>query len=50
MMLEIIEPMFYVATNGCDMWSGKLPKTNEADTDGPFATLDRSMVGAPART
>lgn len=29
----------YVATNGNDRWSGKLPGPNAAKTDGPLATL-----------
>jgi len=30
---------FYVATEGNDSWSGRLPTPNAAGTDGPFATL-----------
>ena len=30
---------FYVATDGDDRWSGKLPKANADRTDGPFTTL-----------
>jgi len=33
---------FYVATNGNDTWSGRLPAPNTAGTDGPFATLTRA--------
>ncbi len=33
---------FYVATNGNDTWSGRLPAPNAAGTDGPFATLTRA--------
>ena len=33
---------FYVATNGNDAWSGRLPAPNAAGTDGPFATLARA--------
>ena len=33
---------FYVSTEGCDEWSGRLPKPNRAKTDGPFATLERA--------
>jgi len=33
---------YYVAANGNDAWSGKLPAPNDAGTDGPFATLDRA--------
>ena len=29
---------FYVATDGSDNWSGKLPQPNSARSDGPFAT------------
>ena len=29
---------FYVAANGRDTWSGRLPEPNAAQTDGPFAT------------
>jgi len=32
-------PVFYVATNGNDAWSGKLATPNKARTDGPFATI-----------
>ena len=34
--------IFYVATNGNDQWSGYLPAKNEAETDGPFATLQQA--------
>ncbi len=34
---------FYVATNGNDNWSGKLPAPNRQRTDGPFATLQRAQ-------
>jgi len=33
---------FYVATNGDDSWSGRLPTPNARRTDGPFATLHRA--------
>lgn len=33
---------FYVATNGSDAWSGRLPDPNRDKTDGPFATLRRA--------
>jgi len=33
---------FYVATQGNDAWSGRLAEPNEAQTDGPFATLERA--------
>ncbi|HUK12171.1 MAG TPA: right-handed parallel beta-helix repeat-containing protein [Thermoanaerobaculaceae bacterium] len=39
---------FYVATNGNDAWSGRLPAPNAATTDGPFATLDRARVAVRA--
>lgn len=32
----------YVATNGNDAWSGRLPEPNASGTDGPFATLERA--------
>ncbi len=31
--------IFYVAVNGGDRWSGRLPEPNAARTDGPLATL-----------
>ncbi len=33
---------WYVATNGDDAWSGKLPTPNADSTDGPFASLIRA--------
>ncbi|MEK7399606.1 MAG: hypothetical protein AAB116_21905, partial [Candidatus Poribacteria bacterium] len=33
------ETIFYVATNGNDLWSGKLSSPNQGKTDGPFASL-----------
>jgi len=30
---------FFVATNGKDTWSGRIPRANANRTDGPFATL-----------
>jgi hypothetical protein len=33
---------FYVATNGKDSWSGRLPQPNSQQTDGPFATIFRA--------
>jgi len=33
---------FYVAPNGNDQWSGKLPSPNAQKTDGPFATVTRA--------
>jgi len=47
---------FYVATNGNDSWSGKLPAPNFRHTDGPFAsvaraqTAVRTLVGTKAVT
>ncbi len=34
--------VFYVAVNGRDDWSGKLPAPNAPRTDGPFASLARA--------
>lgn len=34
---------FYVAKNGNDAWSGKLPAPNRQRTDGPFATVSRAQ-------
>ncbi|NOZ21359.1 MAG: hypothetical protein GXP25_09755 [Planctomycetes bacterium] len=39
---EVPNANFYVATNGSDSWSGKLPAPNAGKTDGPFATLARA--------
>ena len=33
---------FYVALNGNDAWSGRLPESNADKTDGPFASLERA--------
>jgi hypothetical protein len=33
---------FYIAPNGNDAWSGKLPERNQPGTDGPFATMERA--------
>jgi hypothetical protein len=33
---------FYVAPDGDDSWSGKLPTPNQEQTEGPFATLTRA--------
>ena len=38
--------VFYVAMNGRDTWSGKLPAPNKAGSDGPFATLARAQKAA----
>ena len=35
------DTVFYVATNGNDTWSGKVPAPNADKTDGPFATVER---------
>ena len=35
---------FYVAPNGNNAWSGRLPEANAAKTDGPLATLDRAQA------
>ncbi|MBM3477090.1 MAG: hypothetical protein FJX75_27800, partial [Armatimonadetes bacterium] len=35
-------PSLYVAPDGNDAWSGRLPRPNRAKTDGPFATLARA--------
>jgi parallel beta-helix repeat protein len=39
---------FYVAPNGRDSWSGKLPAPNGAGTDGPFATLGHAREAVRA--
>ena len=36
------EPTFYVAPDGKDQWSGRLPQANAEGTDGPFSTLGRA--------
>ena len=33
---------FYVAPNGSDQWSGTLTEPDDANSDGPFATLERA--------
>lgn len=35
--------VFFVATNGNDQWSGRLPVPNRQGTDGPFATLPGAL-------
>ena len=42
----------YVALDGNDAWSGRLPDANAAGTDGPFATLEhaRAFVAALDKT
>lgn len=37
---------WFVATNGNDQWSGKLPQPNADRTDGPFASLPRALSAA----
>ena len=37
-----LSPVYYVATHGNDQWSGKLAASNQAHSDGPFATLLRA--------
>ena len=33
---------YFVAANGSDSWTGKLPAPNKSKTDGPFASLERA--------
>jgi len=40
--------VFFVATNGSDHWSGRLPLPNRKSTDGPFATLPAALEAARA--
>ncbi len=42
--LEIEEnaKVFYVSTNGSNLWSGTQPNPNDQSTDGPFATIQRA--------
>ncbi|HPA17055.1 MAG TPA: right-handed parallel beta-helix repeat-containing protein [Verrucomicrobiae bacterium] len=40
--------VFYVATDGDDAWSGRMPAPNSGKTDGPFATLGRARDAARA--
>ena len=35
--------VFFVATNGNDSWSGRLPAPNPEGTDGPFETLSHAV-------
>ena len=37
---------FYVAVNGNDSWSGRMPKPNLGRTDGPFASLEAACKAA----
>jgi len=39
---EMSDVTFYVASNGNDEWSGKFAEPDSAETDGPFATLERA--------
>ena len=36
--------IFYIAPNGNDTWTGTLPSPNDAEADGPFATLERART------
>src|SRR2546427_395129 len=36
-------PVFFVATNGNDGWSGEKPEAGRNKADGPFATLPRAL-------
>ena len=36
------EAVLYVAPDGSDAWSGRLPEPNQVRTDGPFASLERA--------
>lgn len=38
-----VPPVFHVAVNGDDAWSGTLPEPNTGGTDGPFLTLGRAQ-------
>ncbi len=40
---------FYVATNGNDVWTGRLAAPNPSKTDGPFATLAAARDGVRQR-
>jgi hypothetical protein len=44
---SIIKPgTFFVAPNGSDSWSGRIPQPNADRTDGPFATLSAACRAA----
>ncbi len=44
---SIVKPgTFFVAPNGSDSWSGRIPKPNVDRTDGPFATLSAACDAA----
>jgi len=40
--------ILFVATNGNDSWSGRLASPNRDGSDGPFATISRSLAAARA--
>ncbi len=40
--------VFFVATNGNDLWSGRLPAPNRPGTDGPFASLPAALTATRA--
>ena len=42
------EIRLYVAPNGSDAWSGRLPAPNKGKSDGPFATLAGAKAGVRA--
>ena len=37
---------YYIAVNGKDSWSGRIPKPNVGRTDGPFVTLEAACKAA----
>lgn len=37
------EHIYYVAVDGCDEWSGKLPQPDNTGKDGPFASLRKAV-------
>src|ERR1039458_1218899 len=39
--------VLFVATNGNDQWSGRLPAPDRKGTDGPFATLPGALKAIP---
>ncbi len=41
--------VFFVATNGSDQWSGRLPAPNRKGTDGPLATLPAALKAVHGR-
>src|SRR5947208_16494016 len=38
----------FVATNGNDSWSGRLPAPNPGNTDGPFASVGKALESSRA--